>query len=132
MIKRPVFKYIEHELYNYDEIKQSLVEIREDVLEGSPPPPDGTPNLKGQVVKPTEIKILKLSTPAILHMERTIRAIDRALNRLDDTHRHLFELKYRQELNWQKVCMTMPISERTYFRARGELVGQVAEELGLK
>ena len=129
-LDRAVFRYIEHELYNYDETKKEIEELREDIIERAPLK-ETVPNM-GYISDPTARKALKLvSSTAIARMERTVRAIERALARLSDDHRQLFELKYRQCLPWKRVCELMPVSERTYFRLRRELVIMVAFEMGL-
>lgn len=129
-LDRAVFRYIEHELYNYDETKREIEELREDIIEKAPLK-EVVPGT-GFISDPTARKAIKLVTStAIARMERTVRAIDRALARLSDEHRQLFDLKYRQCLSWQKICDEMPVSERTYFRLRRELVYMVAVEMGL-
>mgnify|MGYP000872409590 CR=1 FL=1 len=129
-LDRAVFRYIEHELYNYDETKREIEELRMDIIEKAPLK-EAIPGT-GYVSDPTARKAMKLVTStALARMERTVRAIDRALARLTDEHRQLFELKYRQCLPWQRVCELIPLSERSYFRLRRELVLMVALEMGL-
>ncbi|MDS1030726.1 hypothetical protein RDV78_09700 [Bacillota bacterium LX-D] len=80
----------------------------------------------------TARKAIKLvSSKVLATMNRNISSIDRALSRLSEEHQKLFQLKYRGNLPWQKVCDEMPTSERTYFRLRRELVAMVALEMGL-
>lgn len=129
-LDRAVFRYIEHELYNYDETKKEIEELRMDIIEKGPLK-EAVPGT-GYVSDTTARKAIKLVTnTALARMERTVRAIDRALARLSDDHRQLFELKYRQCLPWQRVCELIPLSERSYFRLRRELVLMVALEMGL-
>lgn len=129
-LARAVFKYVEHELYNYDYTKESLKELKEDII-NEIPYKEVVPGA-GYVSDPTGKKAVKLVTSkALSRMAKVVMAIDRALSRLSDDHRQLFELKYRQCLPWQRVCDEMPTSERTYFRLRRELVVMVAVELGL-
>lgn len=125
-----VFRYIEHELYNQDEIRQELQRIKADIIEGS-----SAVNHSGGRTgpgDPTGSKVVKLvSSPSILAMERSTRAVDKALQMLNEDHRMLYELKYRQRLSWQEVCDAMPCSERTYFRLRSKLVLTVGANLGV-
>ncbi len=129
-LPRAVFRYIEHELYNYDKTRQEIEDLRETIIE-KPPAREVVPGV-GRVSDPTARKAIKLLTSTTLaRMSRTVAAIDRALARLTDEHRRLFDLKYRQCLPWQRVCDELSTSERTYFRLRHELVAMVACELGL-
>ncbi len=131
-VPRAVFRYIEHELYNYKETKKEIQELREDIQEGmSVPLKEAVPG-RGYISDPTSRKAMKLLTSkALKKMVGNVTAIDRALNRLNDDHRQLFVLKYQHALHWKKVCSEMPVSDRTYFRLRRELVLMVAAEMGL-
>jgi RinA family phage transcriptional activator len=129
-LNKAYWRYIENELYNYDDTKELIVNLREDIINHTPTKElvPGT----GYVSDPTARKATKLvSSKAIARMMTVIKAIDKALARLTDDHRAIFELKYRQALPWQQVCQELPTSERSYFRLRRELILMVAYELGL-
>lgn len=129
-LPRAVFRYVEHELYNYDTTLAEIEAIREGIID-APPLRETVPST-GHISDPTGRKATQLVTnTALVRMCRTREAIDKALARLSDNHRALFNLKYRQDLPWQQVCQELPASERTYFRLRRELVFMVAVELGL-
>lgn len=129
-LPRAVFRYIEHELYNYDNTLNEIQRIRDEIIDALPVRetiPDA-----GYISDPTAKKATKLVTnTALVRMTRTVAAIDKALSRLPESHRALFYMKYRQDLPWQQVCVEMSVSERSYFRMRRELVEMVALELGL-
>ncbi len=128
-LHKSVRKYIEYELYGYDETVRQLEMLKDDIVQETPLRALGT---SGGISKPTECKGLRLVTNrAIVHMERTIRAIDGALTLLPETHKNLFELIYRQGKSWQQVCMELPTSRSSYFRMRRDIVETVALELGL-
>ena len=129
-LNRAVFRYVEHELYNYDNTLVEMQNLRENIIE-APPLREAVPGT-GYVSDPTARKGIQLVTnTALVRMTRTVAAIEKALARLSDNHRALFNLKYRQDLPWQQVCQELPTSERTYFRMRRELVEMVALEMGL-
>jgi len=131
-LPRAVFRYIEHELYNYDATKKAIEELREDIILSSPPREVVAANGDRYYGDTVGTKTVKLVTStALARMSRAVVAIERTLARLTEDHRQLFELKYRQCLPWQQVCRDMPTSERTYFRLRRELVEMVALEFGL-
>ena len=132
-LPRAVFRYIEHELYHYDVTKREMEELREEIIYSSPPREVIAVNddngYHSDVVGSKTVKLV--TNAALVRMSRVVLAIDKALSKLADEHKQLFELKYRQCLPWQQVCAEMPTSERTYFRLRRELVEMVALELGL-
>ncbi len=128
-IDKSIFRYIEHELYNYDETKRELARYREDVLEGTHFPEVSVRSNPGDS---TANKVIRLtSTTFVIQAERVINAVDKALAILGDRHRELFKHKYQKGLPWQEVCLEMDISDRTYFRWRRELVMTVGQQLGL-
>jgi len=130
-IPRAVFRYVEHELYNYDLTCSELEQLREEIISTSASPGYIVAGAGGEASDSTGAKAVKLITNvAIARMVRTLSAIDRALMRLQPYHRKLFELKYRKCKPWQEICMEMHIEERTYFKYRRELVVMVALEMG--
>lgn len=124
-----VFRYIEYELYNYDQTKRELELGREDIIHQTHQQAAGGSSGPGD---PTGSRVVKLmSTPTLVQMERVISAIDTALRMLTEEHCLVFELRYRQGLNWQAICREMPTSQATYFRLRRQLVETVGLNLGL-
>lgn len=130
-INKAVFRYIEHELFSYETTKSEIEHLRDDVLYSSSIH-DGQPKAVGVTSDSTGSKALKLTTStALMRMERTVRAIESALARLNDTHMGMFALKYKHKLDMVAICNELPISERSYFRVRNEIVIFVGVELGL-
>lgn len=128
-IDKSIFRYIEHELYSYDETKRELARYREDVLEGTHFPEVSVRSDPGDS---TASKVIKLTSSAfVMHAEKVINAVDKSLAILGDKHRELFKYKYQKGLPWQEVALEMDISDRTYFRLRRELVATVGQQLGL-
>lgn len=128
-INRSVFKYIEYEMYGYDDIKKELEMYKEEVLEGEAKPEVA---VQGGLGDKTANKAMKLtSSKFVLQGEKVIKAIDNSLNMLGDTYKILFKLKYQQGLPWQEVVVEMGISDRSYYRMRRSLVTVVGQQLGL-
>jgi RinA family phage transcriptional activator len=128
-INKSIFRYIEHELYNYNESKRDLERYREEILEGTHYP---EVSVKSDPGDPTASKAIKLTTSAhITHLEKVVNAIDRSLAMLGDRYKELFKHKYQKGLPWQEVALEMDISDRTYFRIRRELVATVGQQLGV-
>ena len=126
------FNVIEHELYNYDYTKEQVGQMRDEILVGvTAMPTDGDRVQSNRISKPTEQKGIDLaSNVALGSMERTVKAIDRALLLLGEEHNELFELRYRQKQNWRTTVCDMGVPQQTYFRKRRELVYAVAAQLG--
>ena len=128
-IHKSIFRYIEHELYNYEQTKKDLQLYREQVLEGTVSPEVSVQNSPGDV---TANKVIKLTSSAfVVQAERVIQAIDKALSILGDKHNELFKLKYQMGVSWPQITIDMGISDRTYYRLRRELVITVGQHLGL-
>jgi RinA family phage transcriptional activator len=123
---------IEHELYNYDETKREIEQLKNELIETPPTPMHERMDIQNsEISDPTHSKAYKiLSNTFITHMERTVRAIDRSLAQLDEIHNEIFELKYRQGKSWQIISIDMSISRPQYFKKRRELVRQVAYNMG--
>lgn len=129
-IDRAIFKYIEHELYSYEDSKRELALTREEIIEGEEKPEVSV--MGGSLGNKTQNKAIKLMTSNyILKAEKVIQAIEKSLKLLDDKHRALFELKYKRGLPWQETSIEMGISDRTYYRLRRELVTIVGQQMGL-
>ena len=127
------FKMIEFELYNYDNTKEEIEVIKDEIIGGSPRPAGEQARVTNTAVSdPTFTKAAILTTNVtLLYMERTIKAIDRALMQLSESHNEIFELKYRQGNHWKQVLSKMYISERHYFRQRRELIEAVGMQMGI-
>ncbi len=128
-ITRSVFRYIEHELYNYEQTRKELEFYREQVLEGTKVPEVSVQKAPSDT---TASKAMQLTSSAfVAQAERVVRAVDRALEMLTTSHRELFNLKYKDCEQWPDITIYMGISDRTYYRMRRELVITVGQQLGL-
>ena len=128
-INKSVFRYIEHELYNYSQTKKDLALYREQVLEGTPFPEVSVQTGPGDT---TASKAVQLASSAfVVQAERVLSSVDKALTILGDKHRELFRLKYQMGTSWPNITIDMGISDRTYYRLRRELVCMVGQQLGL-
>lgn len=132
-LNKATFRYIEAELFNYDETKADLEAMQEDIRESTPAMIMSGDRISGGGISnvPEKKGIKLLTNKVIMRMERTLKAIDKSLSMLGEEHNQIFELKYRKNMNWRRVIMEMPTSQDTYFRKRRELVHMVAVQLGL-
>jgi len=126
------FKMVEHELFNYDVTKAEIERLKDEIINKPPVAGEQERVQESEVSNPTERKGLRLvSNTALLHMERTVGAIERALMQLEEEHNEIFELRYRQGLSWREVLSQTYMAQNSYFRKRRELVNAVAVNLGL-
>lgn len=127
--------FIAAELAAYHDNLRELELLREDIMEGSPGPPDGMP--RGNTTSnPTADKAIRLvSSRVLLCVERRTAAITKVLrrNQNDPLMMELVRLSFFQRTHTPiGVCKELHISRRNYYRRRREFLGQIAEELGLK
>lgn len=129
---KPYKNVIQHELYNYDETKAVIEEVKDQIINKPPAGVGEQDRVRGGPVSdPTARDGLTLVTnTALEHMERTVKAIETALERLGWEHKTIFELEYRQKCSWKWVVGELYVSEATYFRKKAELIDMVAMQLG--
>lgn len=130
-----IFKFVEHELYNYEDTKEELKELKEDIAESSISNLDydnfaSTESYPEGSSTETAVSVL-LQNKVAKRMSNTIRYIDRAVNELDEQHLEIYIMKYRKKKTWQQIVEELPISQSTYFRYRKNIVRKVAKKMGL-
>ena len=129
-----IFRFVEHELYNFENTKRELEELKLDIAESTAGnlAYDRYSSNPGYPRSSTESAVTNIITnKAIIRATKTIRDIERAKKKLDEEKLELFDMKYNQCKPWQQIVMKLNISERTYFRWRKEIVELVAKEMGL-
>lgn len=133
-LNRAQIRYIEHELYYYEQSKRDLAQLREEITESGGAIRYDTVSVQGGGPgKPTEGKVIRLmSSPEIAHLTRTISAVETSLDILTERHRDLFNLKYKLRFDACRICREMPTSERSYYRMRQELIDMVAHAMGIQ
>lgn len=130
-IDKRLYRYIEYELYHYEQYKKDIQIQRNRIIDGATTN-DGQP--KGTAIgNPTEMKGIKLVTSAsIVSMERVVRAVDNALKSLGVQHDQIFKMLYisgRRDI--YAMCDDMHVSYETFKRRKRELIYRVGVELGL-
>ena len=128
-IPPPVFRFLEHLLYNHDADREKYLLLREEILLGT----DTGSEVQvsgGATSNPTLQRALRLidSRDLTLLAIRN-RAIEDTL-RMRQVYREMYDLRYRRGCSWQKVCREMCVSDRTYRRLRHALVEEVGRRLG--
>ena len=132
-LPRAVFRYVEHELYHYDQTLEDISELQRDVAESQMAAEFVSPLVQsGRISDPTFRKANRLIlSSALARMVKTAKAIERALSRLPDGHQELYRLKYRQGCSPQEMCDKLHIELSTYYKWRREVVHMAALEMGL-
>ena len=131
-IDKKVYKYIDYELMHYEDNKKRLDEIREEILESSPLPPDGQPRGQGGTSNPTEQKVVKLiSSVALMKIEKTVSSIDKVYDHLEMDYKNFFDWNYKKNVGIVRTCQEIGIAEPTYYRWRDKIIYMVGEEMGL-
>lgn len=107
--------------------------MKDEIIDAPPKPISEQDNTqRTKVSDPTFSKTAVLTSNVTLqYMERTIKAIDRALIHLDEIHNEIFEQRYRQNKNWRQTLSEICIGQDTYFKKRREIIIAVAMQLGL-
>ena len=128
-IPKWVKQNVENELRQYYNNLEILEEEENDILEGSPPPPDGQPKGNG-VGNPTEAKTLRLNTRALLLTRRRLNSITRVKESLPKEDEVLFNLMYKDGFNARLAYTYKGISEDTFYSVKKKIQYLVAVELG--
>lgn len=132
-MNRIIFRYIEKELYDYEDTKKLIEDIQSDIANDSGLNYEGEKTGKtNKTSNPTENKAIKLMCNKQLNKAiNTVAAIEKARLKLNEEDLRLFDLKYVQCIHWKRIISShMPMSESTYHRRRNRIVSLVGQELG--
>ena len=133
-MRKDLKAYIEAELRDYPRTKAELAELRENLLNESPAPPDGR-RRGNQVSDPT----LKMATRLIMdkrirQLQLTIDAVEYVITELDPERLKMVKLKYWQrprQLTDAGIAMELHVTERTIRRWCLKICRAIACEMGL-
>ena len=130
-LNRKVKSYILYEIEMYHENKKQLAEYKQDIIEASPLPADGQPRGSG-LSNPVESKAIRIESSAyIRRTEQTVRAIERAFERVDHNHYRVIDMMYwRRTHTASGVGMVLKASKSTVYNWIDDVVMLVAKELG--
>ena len=124
-----VKKNVTNELYHYWDNVKMLEELKEEIIDASPAPPDGLPrgNLRGS---PTESKVMKLNSRAILVTSNKIMQIENVIKMLNDNEKEVFEVIFKERLSQVQAQVREGIGKEMYYKVRNKVVNLVAYEMG--
>ena len=124
-----VKKNVTNELYHYWDNVKMLEELKEEIIDASPAPPDGLPrgNLRGS---PTESKVMKLNSRAILVTANKIMQIENVIKMLNDNEKELFKFIFKDRMNETEAQITKRISKDIYYETKRKIIWLTAFEMG--
>lgn len=124
-----VKKNVTNELYHYWDNVKMLEELKEEIIEASPSPPDGLPrgNLRGS---PTESKVMKLNSRAILVTANKIMQIENVIKMLNEDELKLFNIIFKEKLNHVQAYTKSHITKGEYYYFKNKIVELIAYEMG--
>ena len=131
-MNRATFRYVESELYTYQDLCREIEDLRTDIIEGVPAA-DENGGKSYEISDPAFNKAAQLVTNRRLQwMERSIKAISCVLLQTDEQKRRLIELKYWDgRLSNTGIAEALNIELSTFYRWRRAVVHAVAVEMGL-
>lgn len=131
-IPKEVYRYIEYELYHYEEYKEKLEIERELILESSSGAADGQPRGSRISNIPLDKTIRLNESVTIMSLERIVKAVDKSMKSLSPLHRKVFEEffnKGRKDI--YMMCDDLGISRETFYRYKHKIICLVGLELGI-
>lgn len=134
-LKKATFKHIESELYSYHDTLKEIEQLRKDIMFCKDNSDEniggGRSNLPSS---PTERIATRLATHKRLNqLEEVANAIQKVYTGLPEDYQKLVRLKYwtkPQTLTWEGIADKIPVSRRTAFNMRDEIIYAISEVLG--
>lgn len=134
-LKTATFKYIESELYSYEDTLTEINKLRDEIINRSSKDDNsggGKSNIPGS---PTEEVATELLTHRTLqNLVKITDAISDTYKVVSDEHRSIIDLKYFKQpsLYWDDVAYQLSMHRNTVFKYRREFIILVANKLGLR
>jgi RinA family phage transcriptional activator len=134
-LKKATFKHIESELYGYYDTLKEINNLRKDIMFTKENDDENTGGGRSSIPSsPTETIATRLATHKKLNnLEEVTNAIQKVYTGLPEDYQKLVRLKYwtrPQTLTWEGIADKIPVSRRTAFNMRDEVVYAIGEVLG--
>ena len=130
-IPRDSWYIIERVLLRYPDTKEEYINMREQLLEGTPFN-DGLPRSNYPASRMEEA-VVKLQSPRMQRMEREIKAVEKAYAALSEEQRKVIRVRY-WTCRWRKVPYTRirdcHYSERQMHRICARVIRSVGKDIG--
>lgn len=134
-LKKATFKHIESELFSYKDTLREIENLRKDIMFCKENDDENIGGGRSSFVSsPTERIGTRLATHIKLtRLEEVANAIQKVYTGLPEDYQKLVRLKYwtrPQTLTWDGIAGKIPVSRRTAFNMRDEIVFAIGEVLG--
>ncbi|WP_313798816.1 transcriptional regulator [Cytobacillus sp.] len=134
-LKKATFKHIESELYSYHDTLREIQFLRNNIMFTKENDDENTGGGRSSLPSsPTEQIGTRLATHKRLNkLEEIAQAVEKVFTGLPDDYQKLVKLKYwtrPQMKTWEGIAEEIPVSRRTAFNMRDEIVNAIAEVLG--
>ncbi|MDF1507634.1 transcriptional regulator [Robertmurraya sp. DFI.2.37] len=134
-LKKATFKHIESELYSYHDTLREIEELRKNIMFTRENDDENIGGGRSSFVSsPTERTATRLVTHKKLNrLEEVANAIQKVYTGLPEDYQKLVRLKYwtRPQLKtWEGIAKEIPVSRRTAFNMRDEIINLIGEVLG--
>lgn len=134
-LKKATFKHIESELYYYKDTVREIENLRKDIMFCNDNEDENTGGGRNNLPSsPTERIATRLATHKKLkQLEEVANAIQKVYTGLPEDYQKLVRLKYwtkPQTLTWEGIAESIPVSRRTAFNMRDEIIFSIGEVLG--
>jgi RinA family phage transcriptional activator len=133
-LSKGAFRHIESELYSYEDTKQEIERLRNDIIHASPVTDNPEGGRSNAVGDPTgRVATLLLTHRRLEQLEKIVEAIERVYRALPEEKQILIKLKYwkqPQTLTWEGIAQKVHVSRRQVLRWRDAILYAIAEQLG--
>ncbi|GIN88694.1 hypothetical protein J6TS2_50800 [Heyndrickxia sporothermodurans] len=134
-LKKATFKHIESELYAYHETVREIESLRQNIMFTKQNDDENIGGGRSSLPSsPTERVATRLVTHKKLNqLEEIANAIQKVFTGLPEDYQKLVRLKYwtrPQMKTWEGIANEIPVSRRTAFNMRDEIVNSIGEVLG--
>lgn len=134
-LKKATFKHIESELYSYHDTLKEISNLRKNIMFCTENEDENIGGGKNNLPSsPTERIATRLSThKRLIQLEEVTNAIYTVYAGVPEDYQKLIKLKYwtRPQLKtWDGIAKEIPVSRRTAFNMRDEIIFAVSEVLG--
>lgn len=134
-LKKATFSHIESELYSYKDTLREIDNLRKDIMFTNENDDENIGGGRSSIPgRPTERIATRLMTDKrLVKLEEIASAIEKVYTGLPEDYQKLVRLKYwtkPQLKTWDGIAREIPVSRRTSFNMRDEIVNTIAEVLG--
>lgn len=128
---RHIRKYVLGEARRLPERRKELLELRQIIIDASPPPQDGLPHGKGFTSDPTLSKVMKLEkvNSRIKRLEEELSIFENFRNSLDKSAREIYDTTILKDGNVEYHAMDVGYSWQWVFKLRARMLDELAERL---